>query len=130
MASLNGFMIWVEDVAASVAFYKQAFELTATQVDLENGFALIAAGGVDLQFADERAAGRTGVAFRPNRPTSEAAACQLALVADDVEAAYEKAVAAGADPVVPVTAMPWGQRVGYLRDLNGFLVEMASPASW
>ena len=55
---------------------------------------------------------------------------QLAFVHDDVAAAYERAVAAGAGAAVPLTRKPWGQTLGYLRDNNGFLVELSSPAAW
>lgn len=51
-------------------------------------------------------------------------------VVDDVEAAYDRAVAVGAVGVVPLTRKPWGQTLGYLRDNNGFLVEMSDPAAW
>ncbi|WP_234824496.1 VOC family protein [Ensifer adhaerens] len=40
--------------------------------------------------------------------------------------AYEKAVSAGASPVKPPEEKPWGQVVGYVRDLNGCLVELCS----
>lgn len=130
MARLEGFMIWVADVEATARFYEEAFDLAPTQLDTEHGFALIDAGGVHLQFADERAAAGTGVSVRLNRAGEQAPGAQLALVADDVEAAFERAVAAGAEPVVAVVAKPWGQRVGYVRDLDGFLVELASPAAW
>jgi len=33
----------------------------------------------------------------------------------------------GATPEKAVTEKPWGQRVGYVRDLNGCLVELCSP---
>lgn len=130
MAKLEGIMIWVADVEATARFYQEAFDLTPSQLDTENGFALIDAGGVDLQFADERAAARTGVDVGLNRSEGQAPGAQLALVDDDVEAAFDRAVAAGAQAVAPVTTKPWGQRVGYVRDLNGFLVELASPSSW
>lgn len=130
MVRVDGFMIWVEDVAAPLAFYERAFDLTATQVDLDNGFALVRAGGVDLQFADEGGDERTAVVVRPNRAAPVAPPCQLAVVADDVEATYEQALGVRAEPVVPLTAKSRGQRVGYVRHLNGFLVERASPASW
>jgi lactoylglutathione lyase len=55
---------------------------------------------------------------------------QLAFVHDDVKSAYDRAVAAGAVAAVPLTQKPWGQTLGYLRDNNGFLVEMSSPAAW
>jgi uncharacterized glyoxalase superfamily protein PhnB len=48
-------------------------------------------------------------------------------VTDDVQAAFDKAVAAGAVVVTKPTKKPWGQIVGYVRDNNGFLVELCTP---
>jgi len=36
-------------------------------------------------------------------------------------------VDAGAEIVKQPEAKPWGQTVGYLKDLNGFLVELCTP---
>jgi lactoylglutathione lyase len=46
----------------------------------------------------------------------------------DVEGELAKAVKVGAATVVrePKTK-PWGQAVGYVRDLNGVIVEIGSP---
>ncbi|MEM6437045.1 MAG: hypothetical protein AAF773_24805 [Cyanobacteria bacterium P01_D01_bin.115] len=38
-------------------------------------------------------------------------------------------MAAGAVAVKVPTAKPWGQVVGYVRDLNGCLIEIASPVA-
>jgi uncharacterized glyoxalase superfamily protein PhnB len=54
-------------------------------------------------------------------------AVEVAFVTDDVEAAFAGAVKAGAVPVAQPKHKPWGQLVAYVRDLNGFLVEICSP---
>ncbi len=125
---LDGVMIWVRDVPATVAFYEKAFGLAVQMMDDSKQFAMMDTGETTLQFADERAAAATGVLVRPNRVDDTAAAAQLALVTEDVEVAYDRAVAAGAIAEVPLVHKPWGQTVGYLRDLNGYLVELASPS--
>ena len=127
---LDGVMIWVQDVPATVAFYEQAFGLTVQMMDDSKQFAMMDTGETTLQFADERAAVSTGVSVRANRPGEQAAASQLAFVADDVRSAYDRAVAAGAVAEVALFEKPWGQTLGYLRDLNGYLVELSSPAAW
>jgi lactoylglutathione lyase len=45
----------------------------------------------------------------------------------DVPAALERAIAAGAKPMRPVELMPWGQTIAYVADINGFLVELCTP---
>ena len=127
---LDGVMIWVPDVPATAAFYEKAFGLSVQMMDDAKQFAMMDTGATTLQFADERAATATGVSVRPNRPHEQAAASQLAFVADDVHAAYDTAVAAGAVAEVVPLQKPWGQTLGYLRDLNGCLIELSSPAAW
>jgi hypothetical protein len=52
---------------------------------------------------------------------------QIGLVTDDVPAAFENAVAARAVAVAEPAPKPWGQIVGYVRDDNGFMVELCTP---
>jgi lactoylglutathione lyase len=47
-------------------------------------------------------------------------------VTDDVDAAYERALAAGATSAAEPDDKPWGQRIAYVRDLNGILVELCT----
>ena len=127
---LDGVMLWVADVPATVAFYEDAFGLETTMVDESKQFAMMSTGDTTLQFASETAAAGTGVSPRPNRPDQPAAAWQLAFVVDDVAAAYQRAVDAGAVAEVPLVDKPWGQTLGYVRDLNGCLIELSSPSAW
>ncbi len=68
-----------------------------------------------------------GQTFRPTRPEEPPAAAEVGLVTEDVAGAYARAVAAGATAWLPPAEKPWGQTVSYVRDLNGFLVELCSP---
>lgn len=68
-----------------------------------------------------------GLVVRHNRPDIEAAGIEVVLVADDPANAFERSVAAGAISVAGLEAKPWGQIVGYVRDINGCLVEICSP---
>jgi len=45
-----------------------------------------------------------------------------------VQAAFDRAVEEGAEAVSPMETRPWGQDVAYVRDPDGNLVEIASPA--
>ena len=69
---LDGVMIWVQDVPATVAFYEKAFGLAVTQLDDAQQFAMLDTGETTLQFTDERAAAGTGVSVRPHRPDTQA----------------------------------------------------------
>ena len=45
---------------------------------------------------------------------------------DEVDAAFKKAVANGAVPVLPPELEPWGQRTCYIADPEGNLIEIGS----
>lgn len=52
----------------------------------------------------------------------------LQLVVDDIDTWWQRAVAAGAQVVMPVELMFWGDRYGQLRDPFGVLWAMNEPA--
>jgi lactoylglutathione lyase len=52
---------------------------------------------------------------------------EIALVHADVEAAYARALEAGCESLAPPQDKPQGQRVAYVRDPFGTLVELATP---
>jgi catechol 2,3-dioxygenase-like lactoylglutathione lyase family enzyme len=120
-------IIYVADVPETVAFYKKAFGLEPRFVHESNLYAELDTGRTALAFAGEPMATMNGLAIRPNRMADIAAGFEIAFVSDDPETAYRKALAAGASAVKPPALKPWGQTVGYVRDLNGCLIELCSP---
>jgi lactoylglutathione lyase len=55
------------------------------------------------------------------------AGIEIGFVDEDVHAAFTNAVNAGATSVVEPKVKPWGQTVAYVRDIDGILIEIASP---
>jgi lactoylglutathione lyase len=121
-------ILYVRDVEATVNFYEKAFGLKRRFVH-ESGYAEMETGETALAFAAEAAVAANGTDFTPVRPGSKPPAAEIALVSDDPKASYDRAIAAGATAVVEPAGKPWGQVVGYVRDMNGFLVEVCSPVS-
>jgi lactoylglutathione lyase len=122
-------IIYVPDVLATIAFYETAFGLQRRFVHESNLYAELETGSTTLAFAGEPMATMNGLEIRQNRPADIAAGFEIAFVTDDPEVAYRKAVNAGASAVKPPAEKPWGQVVGYVRDLNGCLVEICSPVT-
>lgn len=127
MTTLDGLMFWVADVPATVGFYEEAFGIQRRWVRDEGDYAMMETGAVTLQFAVESAAAGSGVDIRPHRAGEQAAAVQLSLAVDDVPAARDRALAAGAADVAAPVTKPWGQVVAYVRDRDGILVELSTP---
>jgi len=119
-------IVYVANVGETVRFYEQAFGLTRGFVHESGQYAEMETGQTALAFAHEKAS-TIPLAFTPNRAGNAPAGAEVALVIADPHAAFAKAVAAGAAAVLEPTEKPWGQTVSYVRDLNGFVVELCSP---
>ena len=61
-------------------------------------------------------------------PHKSAQGYTLHLKVDDVDAWWQRAVAAGVEVVVPLQKMFWGDRYGQLRDPFGVLWSMGQPS--
>jgi uncharacterized glyoxalase superfamily protein PhnB len=119
-------ILYVPDVGAAVEFYERAFGLVRRFIHESGQYAEMETGATALAFVGESFVSMTCHSFRPNRSDQEPAGAEIALVANDVNAAFEKAIQAGAVTYVPPHNKPWGQTVAYVRDANGFLVELCS----
>ena len=120
-------IIYVADVPKTVAFYEAAFGLKRRFVHESNLYAEIDTGDTVLAFAGNEAAEMNGLAISPNDPKGPAAGWEICFVTTDVSAAFERAVSSGCQPVSTPQEKPWGQTVSYVRDLDGCIVEIASP---
>jgi lactoylglutathione lyase len=122
-------VVYTEDVAATVAFYVAATGLEAAYYDNELGFALL---GEDQAVAiASHAAGALMLADGYEAAKSDRVrGAELAFWTQDVPAAFERAVAAGARPLTAPRRMPWGQTVAYVQapegTILGFLTRMGS----
>lgn len=119
-------ILYVPDVAATVAFYEAAFGLSRRFLDDSGMYAEMETGATALAFAHESMAAANGLTIGGASGTA-APPVELAFVTETPDADFDKAVAQGASAVRPMEEKPWGQRVGHLRDLNGFIVEVCSP---
>lgn len=119
-------ILYVPDVAASVAFYGRAFGLEPRFVHESGQYAELETGGTTLAFAEEGFVAQTCPGFRVNRTTEAPAGFEIGLIAQDVPSAFARAVAAGAIPVAEPVTKPWGQTVAYVRDGDGVLVELCT----
>jgi lactoylglutathione lyase len=119
-------ILYVADVAAALDFYERAFDQRRRLLHESGQYAELDTGDTTLAFAShELAAANLPQAFRPPGPRETA--FEVCFVTDDVAAAYRRAQDAGAASVSEPQRKPWGQEVAYVRDLEGTLVEIASP---
>lgn len=120
-------ILYVPDVRRAIDFYVDAFGLQQRFIAEQDDYGELQTGRTALGFVNETVIGREGEhRFQPGRPNADPAGAKIALVVDDVPAAFDRAVAAGATPYGDPVRKPWGQTVGYVRDLNGFVVELCN----
>jgi lactoylglutathione lyase len=120
-------ILYVRDVAASLDFYERAFDQQRRLLHESGQYAELDTGTTTLAFAShELAAANLPPAFRPR--VAEGTSFEVCFVTDDVQAAYGRALGAGAGTVSEPQTKPWGQQVAYVHDLDGTLIELASPA--
>lgn len=123
-------IIYVADVAATVEFYERAFDLKRRFVHESGQYAEMETGATVLAFTgDELASQSVTPDYIPNKPESHPGGFEIAFTAEDVPASFAKAVNAGAAVVKEPATKPWGQTVGYVRDLNGIIVEIGTSVS-
>ena len=120
-------ILYVDDVEGTVAFYERAFGLQRKMVQPDE-FGELDTGSTKLSFAAKsHVKSLFPIPFQHSGPKYDAPPVEIGLVTRDVQGAFERAVAAGAVVVTQPTKKPWGQVVGYVRDNNGFLVELCTP---
>ena len=128
--SLGYVILYVNDVAASLAFYEKAFGLARRFFHDDNGKAYgeLETGATRLAFASVALA--TEHLKQPivaAAPDQSPLGVEIALTTPDVSALFQKALKAGATAVSEPATKPWGQTVAYVRDNSGFLVELCTP---
>ena len=122
-------ILYVSDVAASLEFYERALGQRRRFVHDSGQYAELDTGDTALAIAaHELAAANLPGVYRPEEHPSSRPAFEVCFVTDDVHGAFDRAVGEGAEEVTAPQTKPWGQDVAYVRDLDGNLVELASPA--
>ena len=119
--------MYVPDVNAALDYYEKVFGLKRLFVDAQGVYGQLDTGGPPLGFAAlSLAHDNLGMDVSPSRAHTPPP-FEIALLTEDVAGLFNHAVRAGAVVVAEPEPKFWGQTIGYVRDLNGFLVEIGSP---
>jgi lactoylglutathione lyase len=125
--TLGWTIVYVDDPVAASTFYERAFGLRPEFAAPDGTYAQLDTGQTKLAFAAYSLGEGNfpGGVARPDagRPSN----VELALVAPDVDDATARAIAAGCTSLADPSDKPHGQRVAYVRDPFGTLIEIASP---
>lgn len=121
-------IIYVPDVAASLAFFESAFGLQRRFLHESGTYGELDTGETALAFAAHALGDMNFAGGHVHADTSaQPLGFEIALVTNDVPAAHVRAVAAGAREIAAPSQKPWGQVVSYVRCPDGILVELCTP---
>ncbi len=125
--ALGWVIVYVEDPAAASAFYERTFGLRGEFAAPDGSYAQLDTGATKLAFGSyalgESFYGGVRRASLDGQPSN----VEITLVTDDVDAAYAAATDAGCTPLAAPQDKPHGQRVAFVRDPFGTLLELATP---
>ncbi len=119
-------ILYVKNVEETIAFYHNAFGFAQKFITPEKDYAELATGDTTLAFASYSVAEYNGITIGTISADTPPPPFEITFVCDDLESTWKQAVEAGALIVKEPAQKPWGQTVGYLRDINGFLIEVCT----
>ena len=122
-------IVYVPDVAQSLAFFEAAFGLKRRFLHESGSSGELDTGATTLAFAAHELGDMNfpGGHVRADQ-SPQPLGVEIALVTDDVADAHRRAIEAGARELAPPVSKPWGQTVSYVRGPDGTLVELCTPA--
>ena len=124
---LDGFGIMVDDMAAMIRFYRDVLGFAIQEEENASNVFLRKDGTLFLLYRKKDFERMTGRSF--SYCSGVNGHYEIALSVENyaaVDAAYAKATAAGAEPVMEPATEPWGQRTCYVADPEGNLIEIGS----
>lgn len=120
--------MYVPDVDASISFYEKAFGFKPKFITPEGDYGELISGATTIAFARESLAdSNLPSGYIKSDITERPFAIELGFTTDNPSEVIDKAVDEGAILEEPIVTKSWGQEVGYIRDPNGFLIEICSP---
>ena len=124
---LEGFGIFVKDMATMVRFYRDALGFGIREDENTSNVFLEKDGTLFLLYGRQDFEKMTGSKFGYADKVN--GHFEVALGVENyaaVDRTYAEVVAHGGTPVMPPTTEPWGQRTCYIADPEGNLVEIGS----
>ncbi len=119
-------LIYVDDVEKTMKFYKDAFSLEMGFIHPSKDYGEMITGETKLGFVDHKTARSHGFQYTPISGDKNPPGVELGFISADVEKSYQQAINHGATSVSRPDKKSWGQVVAYLKDINGFLIEICS----
>lgn len=124
---LDGLGLLVEDMATMVRFYRDVLGFEIREDENATNVYLVKDGTLFMLYRRKDFEGMTHRRYEYLKGAN--GHFEIALYVDtfdEVDSEYARIVAAGAQPILPPTTEPWGQRTCYIADPEGNLIEIGS----
>lgn len=121
-------VLYVQDVTKSIEFYEKAFGFTRKFDVPDNDYGEILVGNTTLSFASILVANsifKDG--FTESSLKNKPFGIEIGFSTDNVEKTLQSAINAGAILLENPKTNDWGQVVAYVRDIDGFIIEICTP---
>ncbi|HOX82083.1 MAG TPA: VOC family protein [Chryseolinea sp.] len=121
-------ILYVQDVEKSISFYERAFDLKRKFIVPGNSYGELITGATTLSFASiEQASSNLKDGFIESSVKNKPQAFEIAFATDDVGKVCKRAIQEGAIAESEPAFKSHGQTVAYVRDPDGFLIEICTP---
>ncbi len=121
-------ILYVQNVEKSIHFYENGLGLKRKFIHPENLYGELITGETILAFASiETASSNLKDGFVQSKVSEKPFGIEIGFTTQKVEETIQNAIKHGAILVEEPKTKPWGQIVGYVRDIDGFLIEICSP---
>ncbi|WP_407478803.1 VOC family protein [Elizabethkingia anophelis] len=121
-------IFYVKNVTKSIEFYEKSFGFERKFITPENDYGELNTGETSIAFASlELANTNLADGFTPTNLNKKPFATEIGLITDKPENTVQQSLQYGATLVQEPLQKPWGQTVAYIRDIDGFLIEICSP---
>ncbi|MFK8058892.1 MAG: VOC family protein [Polaribacter sp.] len=121
-------ILYVKSVIDTIEFYEKAFGFTRKFITPENDYGELLTGETTIAFASlELGNSNFKIGFKKIKKAKKPFGVELAFTSENIDEDFKKAIKSGAKEFEPLMEKPWRQKVGYVLDNNGFLIEICSP---
>lgn len=120
-------ILYVQDVEKSIVFYENTFGFLRKFISPDNDYGELITGETTLSFASKNLANQNlKEGFIESKLENKPFAIEIGFITDNVEELVQNAMAEGATLITEPKQKPWGQIVAYVRDIDGFLIEICT----
>lgn len=120
-------ILYVDDVPSTLDFFERAFGLQRGFLHESGDYGELKTGETKLAFSST--ALMQQLEKNPAAPNAKSPTFEIAFETENVKAALDRAIDAGATLIQDVRDEPWGQTTSYVSDPNGYLVEICSAVT-